>query len=1176
MKNQLFRYVLVLFIFLLLLPPGNILAYNAPMPVTTDPDQGAFTPNTDPDNTDRPVFSVNAPDQLQVAESSGKKADVVFVIDTTGSMGPYINNVKTNIAAFSQFLVDQGIALRIGVVEYKDIEYDGLDSTVVHKVSNSPWHTIDQFRDTLDLINIDGGGPIEETPLDALGFLLDDLTMLWSTDAYRFAVVLTDAPFRIDNRHGFTSLNEVAGELASRRINTSVITSPAIYGQYSALTNRTNGILGDIDSSEFALVLQELADNIMGVTEKPKKAIYVLPGYMGSNLYNHLNQIIWVDDHVGISNRMLMEITGVTDYLKSTEFGQNRKIIVNPGLDHYGPRDSYKVLVEKLKKEFDQSNGGKYDVIFFPYNWLGDLNDSAKNLEEHINSRGYNRVTFVAHSTGGLLAATYIARSRENKLKVDKAILIGAPLYGTYAALEPIELGMTRHSREQIEMATFLIDMKLLIVGGVTKKQLYRWVQEVTKNSPTTYQLLPSLEYLIHKPFIDTALFEKPYPIMNLNDYYEMLNRSSNINRRLTNNPGSGRFIGNDHYYFRHNVLKSITCVLQEVNTTLIGSQASGWLTPASPVYGNKYFGLGSYGIKDFRYSGYGDGTVMGFSAAAIDHHGRNKLFYKDFPFTSHGQLVTKAEVLTYICNVIKDPIMIGPEPPDAIALEVPFAGMSESIKLNVSADVEVDLNIFDGALTSVASLIDGFPVGFDAEGFAYTPLTVEDDETEFIIYMPNSGYTVVFSAPGRDNDPIDFEVRVATLDADGYITSSANYVAHETGIDGEIIGLDMLSQTVEHETVGSLAEGPDVDTQVYYSAWEIDDDIVLPNVGDTAIVNLSGDDVATGSLAASDLVWASSDSSIVTVSGEGVLEAKDYGVAYVSAAAADGSYRIRSCRVTVPLTATSVSFDDINMVVDEKILINPLFSPAKTTKTHITYSYETAESPVAINEFGVITALKPGNVEVTGTAQGGANNTFNIIISDNVVIAVQGVSVEPSDLTIGLNEEYTLTAVISPADASNQNIIWHVEDDSRLSIIMTDENSCILRGEEVGETIVTAVTIDGGYVARANVKVIDSPDHTPDPGIDPEPDPDPDPVPDPDPAPEHEKSLKLGDINGSGDISVADVTLVTQHILGLKTLTSEQEKLADVNGDQKIDIKDVLLIMKKVLNLIDEFPALP
>ena len=88
---------------------------------------------------------------------------------------------------------------------------------------------VENFKNTLTNITVSGGGDIPETPIDALGYLIDGSTMLWSSDAYKFSVVLTDAGYKVDNRHGYSSLSEIANKLAEKNINTSIITDTNYY-----------------------------------------------------------------------------------------------------------------------------------------------------------------------------------------------------------------------------------------------------------------------------------------------------------------------------------------------------------------------------------------------------------------------------------------------------------------------------------------------------------------------------------------------------------------------------------------------------------------------------------------------------------------------------------------------------------------------------------------------------------------------------------------------------------------------------------------------------------------------------------------------------------------------------------------------------------------------------------
>ena len=60
-------------------------------------------------------------------------------------------------------------------------------------------------------------------------------------------------------------------------------------------------------------------------------------------------------------------------------------------------------------------------------------------------------------------------------------------------------------------------------------------------------------------------------------------------------------------------------------------------------------------------------------------------------------------------------------------------------------------------------------------------------------------------------------------------------------------------------------------------------------------------------------------------------------------------------------------------------------------------------------------------------------------------------------------------------------------------------------------------------------------------------------------------ESILIGDVNGDGIISIADVTMLVNIILG-KTTEGYEAKVADVNGDGAISIADVTALVNKIL----------
>lgn len=989
-----------------------------------------------------PVHGIHAEPETATVQ---KKAELVFVIDSTGSMGDAINNVKTGITSFVNSLETQGVKLRIGIVEYRDIEEDGLDSTIIHELNHSPWmNSTSEMVGVLGGIAADGGGDIPESVIDGLGYLVDGETIPWSSDSYKFAVVLTDAGYKVANRHGFNSLQEVADALLAAGINTSVVTEESEFSTYEELYTTTGGTRANI-YSDFSTVLADLANQILGLTEKAKKAIYVLPGYLGSELYDG-------PDGTAGGDLVYVSIPGLI--LNMTKFFQDAdsngtRLHVDYARDEYGANGTYKTLVDRLRAEFVN----EYDVRFFPYNWLEDLNDSVKKLERDIRKNHYDSVIFVTHSTGGLLASAFIAKSNANKLLVSKAIMIAAPLFGTYASLLPIERGDSR----KFDFNEILSNIDWFSHGldAITPKS---WVRGWAKNSPTTYQLLPSSEYIRQIPMLNFNSDNWWNPWSNLEAigsigvYYRILNGSERINPNLTN--GTDR----SHRYFRETALKGDVisqwslASLMEVDTLLICT-TSGHSTTKTVLYRNGVFG--GKKLDDIIYNRNGDGTVQGISATGAAN-GIVKLRV-DYYSADHGGLCKDSEVLSRICSEIR-----GMRTPVKNHHVADTADISELIKIRYKADVPVTATIYDAENNVVAQVSSEGITGFDENDFIFDSFAdaEEDGErTEASIYMPNGGYKILFTHGNSADVSVNFNAYVSTLVDDGWKDFSVMTSVASTYDSGLIASFDGTTQVIDNDTITEIVGGTAED---WFTEWEIPSAIKV-NKGDVLPIEISGSEAG----AVSDkLVWHSADESIARVSESGVLTAVGYGKTIISAT--DGNKAVTS-EVTVIQNATAVSFSDVEMVIGERTLIRPSFEPVSATETELTYSMD-KEGIIEINEFGVMHALAEGSVIVTGTTAYGVSGQFTVTVKDDTNYGVESIAL-PATAKVGLNNKITLDVAFNPVNATNKNIKWYVEDDSIIRLTPGDAQAEIV-GTKLGTTKVTAVSEDGGHVAECIVTV--------------------------------------------------------------------------------------------------------
>ncbi|MDR6884330.1 S-layer homology domain-containing protein [Bacillus sp. 3255] len=183
--------------------------------------------------------------ELMTESSTVEKgqADIVFVLDSTGSMGSSINNVKTNIVNFVNTLEEDKVDARLGLVDYKDIDADGPEST--KKIG---WFTNpEEFKNKVNEIRVVGGGDGPESAVDALE---ESRIMGYRNSVSKFVVLLTDADYHMNTR--FESVQNMDEEIALLKkdgINVSVIGNRTYKISYEKLFTETNGLWANIYDS---------------------------------------------------------------------------------------------------------------------------------------------------------------------------------------------------------------------------------------------------------------------------------------------------------------------------------------------------------------------------------------------------------------------------------------------------------------------------------------------------------------------------------------------------------------------------------------------------------------------------------------------------------------------------------------------------------------------------------------------------------------------------------------------------------------------------------------------------------------------------------------------------------------------------------------------------------------
>jgi hypothetical protein len=120
----------------------------------------------------------------------GRPVDIVFVMDVTESMQPYIDAVKQNVIAFANDLQSNSRDYRLGLVTFEDYVVSKYpDCNCAYR--NTMTSDVKQFTDWVGSLHAGGGGDIPEDQLDALAYAS---TFPFRPEAEGIIIIVTDAP----------------------------------------------------------------------------------------------------------------------------------------------------------------------------------------------------------------------------------------------------------------------------------------------------------------------------------------------------------------------------------------------------------------------------------------------------------------------------------------------------------------------------------------------------------------------------------------------------------------------------------------------------------------------------------------------------------------------------------------------------------------------------------------------------------------------------------------------------------------------------------------------------------------------------------------------------------------------------------------------------------------------
>ncbi len=152
-----------------------------------------------------------------IPTSSTNEVNIVFLIDTTGSMDSYIKGVKDRALEFSEILEAKGINYNLGLIGYGDLHEK--EKPVIFDLVND----VNKFKHNLGKLPEYYGGAIPESTLDAIE---DGVKLIQKANveegSKNIFIVITDAPPHVPSMAG-NDVNDIKAMLEKENITTYVV-----------------------------------------------------------------------------------------------------------------------------------------------------------------------------------------------------------------------------------------------------------------------------------------------------------------------------------------------------------------------------------------------------------------------------------------------------------------------------------------------------------------------------------------------------------------------------------------------------------------------------------------------------------------------------------------------------------------------------------------------------------------------------------------------------------------------------------------------------------------------------------------------------------------------------------------------------------------------------------------
>ena len=187
------------------------------------------------------------------------------------------------------------------------------------------------------------------------------------------------------------------------------------------------------------------------------------------------------------------------------------------------------------------------------------------------------------------------------------------------------------------------------------------------------------------------------------------------------------------------------------------------------------------------------------------------------------------------------------------------------------------------------------------------------------------------------------------------------------------------------------------------------------------------------------------------------------------------GVLSLNSCKrngTEIPVTGVSVNQPAFSITEGETAVISYSVEPSDASVKDVSFS-SSDTSVATVDNTGRVTAVAPGSATITVTSKDGgftASVTVTVIAKGSVGVAVTGILLDNSEVTLELGSTFTFTVTVEPDNATDKGVIWK---SSKPSAVIVDDYGMI-SALGIGSATITATSKSNPAIsAKCDVTVV-------------------------------------------------------------------------------------------------------